>query len=113
MRKNIKETTSQIEKDVIKITAYFRVFGCDIYGQKHLGLDCGKNNLENYFCIKKNWSMDKLKRLLKMMVNGVVLTKESSYEPDTHSYHLYPGTRESIRQSLRIMKSLGEEPSIL
>ena len=42
-----------------------------------------------------------------------LLTKESSYEPDTHSYHLYPGTRESIRQSLRIMKSLGEEPSIL
>lgn len=111
MKKNKKETVSQIEKDVIKLTAYFRVYGCDIYGQKHLGLDCGKNNLERYFCDRLNWSVAKLKRLLSMMVNGVVLSRTTS--STTQCFYLYASTRESVRQSLRVTKLFGEEPSIL
>ncbi len=113
MRKNKKETVSQTEKDVIKLTAYFRVYA-DRYSTSSLGLDCGKYNLESYFCDRLGWSFAKLKRLVTMMVDGVILYKDTKHvEPGFHCYVMYSNTRESIRRSLHIMKLFGEEPSIL
>lgn len=64
------------KKDVLKVVSYFRVYGCDIYGSKHLGFDCGKNNLEGYFCEKLNWSESKLKKILSVLLSDIVLKKE-------------------------------------
>lgn len=65
-----------MKKDILKLVAYFNVYGLDLYGVKHHGLDTGKNNLESYFCDKLNWSESKLKRLVSLLVREQVLRRE-------------------------------------
>jgi hypothetical protein len=63
-------------KDILKVIAYIRVFGLDLYGIKHSNLDTGKNNLESYFCAKKNWSPSRLKQAVDTMRRAGILKKE-------------------------------------
>lgn len=65
-------------KDYIKIVAYFNVFGTSIIGKKYLGLDAGKNHLEEYFCNQNKWSKARLKRTIKVLREHYIITKESS-----------------------------------
>lgn len=65
-------------KDLIKIVAYFKVYGLDIYGKKYKGLDAGKDNLESYFCKKRGWSQNRLKTAVIRLKHAGIITKEPS-----------------------------------
>ncbi len=67
-----------MKKDILKLVAYFKVYGLDLYGVKHCGLDTGKNNLESYFCGQLEWSESKLKRLVSILRTGYILRKQPS-----------------------------------
>lgn len=64
------------KRDLLKIIAYIKIFGLDLYGKKHTNLDCGKNNLSSYFCDKLNWSESKLKNYVGYLTSNDILRKE-------------------------------------
>lgn len=74
-------------KDIIKIVAYIKVFGMNIYGTMYTNLDCGKGNLESYFCSKKGWSPSKLERNVTALKRADILTKATA-EPGMKFYRL-------------------------
>lgn len=74
-------------KDLLKIIAYIKVYGLDLYGVKHTNINCGKNNLESYFCTKLKWSEAKLKRLTAVLIQAGILRKEKA-EPGFKFYSL-------------------------
>ncbi len=80
--------------DVLKIVAYFKVYGCDIYAKKHLGLDTGKNNLESYFCRGHHkWTKHHLQQVVTFMTRECILNKEKgdpSFTPLSLSYLYKP-----------------------
>lgn len=83
-------------KDIIKVVAYIKVFGLDIYGVKHTNLDSGKGNLESYFCDKKNWSLSRLKKAVSLMLREGIL-KKAPAEKGFKFYSLSLLAKEQIR----------------
>lgn len=67
-----------MKKDILKLVAYFKVYGLDLYGVKHCGLDTGKGNLESYFCNQLQWSESKLKRLVSILRADYILKKQTA-----------------------------------
>lgn len=63
-------------KDILKVVAYFSVYGLDIYAVKHHGYDTGKDNLVSYFCDKLNWSESKLLKIVRFLTKEGVLRRE-------------------------------------
>lgn len=82
-------------KDILKVIAYFRVFGLDLYGVKHSNLNTGKNNLESYFCAKKNWSPSRLKQAVDTMCKEGILRKAAA-ETGLKFYSLSPLAKEQL-----------------
>lgn len=65
-------------KDILKLIAYFKVFGHNIYGRKYLGLDTGKDNLVSYFRKKEGWSEHRVKKNVLILKQAGILQKEPS-----------------------------------
>lgn len=78
---DVKNMTNDIvanlkaKHDLLKIIAYTKVYGLDLYGVKHTSLDCGKGNLESYFCSKLNWSKTKLVKYVRILQAESILQK--------------------------------------
>ena len=64
--------------DVLKMVAYFNVYGLDIYGKKYHGYDAGKDNLEGYFRRKLRWSKKRMDTTLKYLVTNDIVKKEKA-----------------------------------
>jgi len=62
-------------KDLLKIIAYTSVYGTNIYGVNHVGLDVGKNNLESYFVSKLGWSKNRLSKSVKKLLEVGIFTR--------------------------------------
>lgn len=75
------------KKDILKVIAYIRVYGLDLYGTKHTNLDTGKGNLELYFCSKLNWSESRLKKIVSLLLSEGILNKKPA-EPGFKFYAL-------------------------
>jgi hypothetical protein len=71
-----KKAAPIVTKDLLKVIAYIRVYGMDLYGTKHTNIDTGKGNLESYFCGKLNWSQSKVSRLARVLIGADILTKQ-------------------------------------
>jgi hypothetical protein len=93
-------------KDILKVVAYIRVYGLDLYGTKHTNLDTGKNNLESYFCDKLNWSQSRLKKIVSLFLRVGILTKKPA-EPGFKFYSL------SSYMILRVQLQLIEEEELV
>lgn len=77
-------------KDIIKVMAYFKVFGLDIYGQKFHGYDAGKDNLVSYFRVKKGWARKRLDDTIRCMIrNGIITRKRADVGSRVYSYSGY------------------------
>lgn len=68
-------------QDLLKIIAYFNVYGLNLFGLKHKGYDTGKNNLVSYFCVKKGWSENRLKVTIRKLKKAGILKVEPSEGP--------------------------------
>lgn len=67
-----------MKKDILKVVAHTQVFGLDIYGAKYTNIDCGKNNLKSYFVDKKGWSMNKLKKVVRLLAKEGIFISEKA-----------------------------------
>lgn len=64
--------------DILKMVAYFKVYGLDIYGLKYQGYDAGKDNLVWYFNMKKGWTKVRINKTLKELVdNDIVMRRKA------------------------------------
>ncbi len=75
------------KKDILKVVAYIKVYGLDLYGTKHTNLDTGKGNLESYFCDKLDWSENRLKKIVSLLLHEGILNKAAA-EPGFKFYSL-------------------------
>lgn len=74
-----------MNNDILKVLAFFFVYGTPVYGQMHVGVDTGKGNLESYFVGKKGWTKYRLNKAFKKLRESGATTKEPS-ESDCKCY---------------------------
>lgn len=81
------------KKDILKIVAYFQVYGLQIYAKKYHGYDAGKDNLESYFCGKLGWSQNRLLKTVRLLTSEGVLKREvADVDSKLYSLSLWPKT---------------------
>ena len=67
-------------KDLIKIIAFVKVYGLNIYGIQHFS----KNNLESYFLLL-GWTRDRINKAIKLLMDKGIIRKEKVDAPNFYS----------------------------
>ncbi len=67
-----------MKEDILKMVAYFKVYGLDLYGVKYHGYDAGKDNLVSYFRRKLGWTRKRLDATLKVLKDEQIITRRKA-----------------------------------
>ena len=82
--------------ELYKIIAFFKVYHKDYSWVHYAGLDTGKNNLEDYFCGKLQWSKNKLMKNIRLLKKAEILTNEPTTCPGLVRFKMFPIKSEMV-----------------
>lgn len=83
--------------ELYKIIAFIKVYHNDRVWAHYVGLDTGKNNLEDYFCGKLKWSKNKLMKNIRLLKKADILINEPTTCPGITCFKMFPIKAESVK----------------